>query len=119
MWTPQDLQLRCDYWLNTLQMGEWKGRTKVLIKTPKWLLTNLEPSCVREGGCWWSAEECKAEIYLLRKATEETLLHEIVHLLFQGHTTYSAYDELMERSINRLVSAMVRTEQGSATSAPA
>lgn len=105
--TVMALQKRCNYWLDTLQMGEWQGRVNIHLKSAKALeeITG-SPST---GGCLWSTEECRADIYLLKHAaTEDTLLHELVHLLLEGHSTYKGYDELLERANNRIVNALMK-----------
>ena len=103
--TVEELQTRCDYWTERLSLGEWRGRVKVLLKTPKFLLKTTGYESV--GACWWSAEECRAEIYLRKGEGESTLLHELVHLVLQGHTTYKDGDEMLERAINRLAAALL------------
>jgi hypothetical protein len=104
---PVELQARCEYWLNRLGMAEWLGcrpkqlgipRVRVLIRSKK----KMDGAV---GSCAWHAEECTADIELLRGHGEETLLHELLHLALEGHMTYAEtkYSEMHERALNRLV----------------
>lgn len=103
------IQKRLTYWLERFGMAEWIGsrpreegvpRVRVLIRTRKKMAGEV-------GRCTWHAEECTADIELLRGQGEETLVHEILHLALQGHTTYSdaKYSEMHERALNRLAGA--------------
>jgi hypothetical protein len=108
-----ELQGRCDYWLNRFGMAEWIGlrpnsplpRVRVLIRSRKKMDGNV-------GGCTWLAEECTAVIEILRGHGEETLVHEILHLALEGHTTYAEvkYSEMHERALNRLASGYLAIE---------
>ena len=103
--TRDDLQSRCDYWLDRLGMAEWRGnrpltnipRVRVRVRSIQKMDGNL-------GSCEWHAEVCEAEIEIRRGQGEETLIHEILHLLLEGHTTYvpERYSEMHERALNRL-----------------
>lgn len=104
--TLAQLRERTEYWLDRLSMGEWQGRVVVLFRPAKFInsLTGLDAV----AACQWSAEECRAEIYLRRgSGTEENLLHEIGHILWQGHDTYSHHDVAVERAINRMVAGLL------------
>ena len=107
--TPEELQSRCDYWLDRFAMGEWRGRCKASVKTPKFI-EKLTGMAALAGVCW-NATELTAEIYLTRKGLNEAcLLHEIFHLLLEGHGSYQGYNETTERTINRLVEGTLKTE---------
>jgi hypothetical protein len=57
------------------------------------------------GLCVWTAEERAAEIVLARRQTdlESTLVHEMLHVVLEGHKNYSGrYDVHQERIINGL-----------------
>ncbi len=111
--TSVQLQVRCDYWLPRLGMSEWIGdrpgkpgvpRVRVFVRSKKKMGDPV-------GTCQWHAEECFATIEILRGQGEDTLLHELMHLVLEGHTTYAPekYSEMHERALNRLAAAfMVR-----------
>lgn len=61
------------------------------------------------GTCEWNAEECFATIEIQRGQGEDTLIHELMHLVLEGHTTYAKeqYSEMHERALNRLAAAFM------------
>jgi len=103
------LQSRCDYWLARFGMAEWIGmrpkepgvpRVRVLVRSKKKMGESV-------GSCLWNAEECTAMIELLRGQGEDTLIHEMLHLVLEGHTNYeeTKYSQMHERALNRLADA--------------
>lgn len=69
------------------------------------------------GRVEWEPEYRKAFIYLLRPedrteremaAIEEDLVHELLHIVFQGHKSYKKYNPQHERSINQVTGALVK-----------
>lgn len=113
----EELQAKCGYWLDRLEMKEWMGiypdtslpRVQVVFKSKR-----------GNGGfvasTEWEAELCRAKIFLSPKGRdEETLIHEILHILYDGHTTYDIekhYSEMHERALNRLAKALMnKTEE--------
>ena len=104
--TLAQMRERADYWLERLEMGEWRGRVLVLYKSAGELerLTGVDAA----AGCWWSPEECRGEIYIRRgHNTESNLLHEIGHILISGHETPGPATVHVERAINRLVAGLL------------
>ncbi len=101
-----ELQSRCAYWLRRFGMAEWLGMRPKQPALPRVRVTVRSKKKMGEdvGTCTWHAEQCTAEIELLRGQGEDTLVHEILHLVLEGHTTYAdiRYSELHERALNRL-----------------
>jgi hypothetical protein len=62
------------------------------------------------GCCRWFVEEANAEMVLNRKlADEETIAHEILHVVFEGHLPKAKrYDALYEQAINRISKLLVK-----------
>jgi hypothetical protein len=61
------------------------------------------------GCCEWFTEEANAAVILNRsRADEETIVHELLHVAFEGHLSDSKpYDPLYEQAINRLAKVLV------------
>ena len=88
-------------WQEILGLSHWKIDVRWAKKSDK--MDDYH------GLIWWYTEEARAEIALNRKlADEETILHEEVHLAFEGHLPQPKdYDRLYEQSINRLVKVLI------------
>lgn len=106
-------QARCQYWIDRLGMAEWAGtrpdgkpRVIVVFRTKK----KMDDAV---GSCQWLAEECTATVSLLTGQGDETLVHELLHLHLEGHTTYKPenYSELHERALNRLAKTLVEMDR--------
>ncbi len=96
------------YWQEILNIKEWKI-------TVRWGRKKELPGEV--GLNIWSVEELESDILLARNqpAVEETLVHELIHLVVDGHKDPSleeAYDPLHERAINRLAKALMKARDG-------
>lgn len=103
-------QLRslCDYWVNRLNLKEWYISVRWATK---------EESKVHQGGCKWNTEELKAAVYISHNGNanvevEETLVHELLHVVLDGHIDFDdwKYDVNRERAINRIAAALVNPE---------
>jgi hypothetical protein len=115
MTTILELEALCASWLGRFQMAEWLGdrpskpgvpRVRVSIRSKKRMGNDV-------GSCCWQAEDCTADIELLRGQGEDTLIHEILHLALEGHTTYAdtVYSELHERALNRLAAGCLALDR--------
>ncbi len=62
------------------------------------------------GQCSWYTEEAVAQILLNKKiADEETIVHELTHIAFEGHLPEpTGYDAVYEQSINRFAKLLVK-----------
>jgi hypothetical protein len=89
-------------------MAEWLGDRPKKPGVPRVRVAMRSKKAMEDavGSIRWAAEECTADIELLRGQGEETLVHEILHLVLEGHTTYAEtkYSEMHERALNRLAS---------------
>jgi Zn-dependent peptidase ImmA (M78 family) len=104
--TISNLRARAEYWRNRLNLKEWDIRVE-------WGAKKEMADAV--GTCIWSAEELCAIVKLKRgepaHEIEPTLVHELLHLVLQGHTNYDGkYDIHLERAINKLAAALCQTE---------
>jgi len=98
--TISQLRARTDYWRNRLNLKEWQI-------TVEWGGKKEMTDCV--GCCIWSAEELCAIVKIKRgeKEQEPTLVHELLHLVFQGHSNYDGnYDVHLERALNKTAAAL-------------
>lgn len=91
------------YWAVILGLDEWLERMEVIWGTKKEMRTTV-------GLCHWFTEENRSRIKLDREQTDEemekTIIHELGHLLFDGHKDPADvigknYDKFHERALNR------------------
>lgn len=96
----RELKGQLEYWQARLNLREWSI-------TLQW----LTPKEAREfhGLCAWSVEDLTATIKLWQRSPklEATLVHELLHLVLQGHREYETYDPTLERAINRISAALM------------
>ena len=96
--TLKQLQERCRYWQERLNLREWQIDVK-------W-----GDSKKLHGACWWHAEELKAEVTVWRGAKDKdaVLVHELLHLTWEGHAELTReYDVHIERAIGRITAALL------------
>lgn len=69
------------------------------------------------GGCFWTADRKIAEIYIRKPSVlhslgddlEDILVHEMLHILLEGHKEEIPPDDVnTERAINQLSAALIR-----------
>jgi len=99
--TIRQLRSRTVYWQQKLNIPEWTITVKLGGLTHK----------DHVGECIWCAEELTATICLKRGQGEETLIHELLHLVLDGHIPYYGYDLVRERAINRIAKALYLADQ--------
>lgn len=101
--TLGQLQERKDYWQARLNLKEWRI-------TATWG-PQKGMKCFH-GMCWWNPEELIATIQINRmsKDKESILVHELLHIVWQGHADVPDYDIHIERAINRTADALLRKE---------
>lgn len=97
--TRAQIAKQCKYWQRRLGLREWSITVEIVSKTnmPKVL-----------GTCRWSTEETSALIELREDADESTLVHELLHLVIDGHKVYKRYSPPTERAINRIAAALLK-----------
>lgn len=90
-----------------LDMPEWSARTAFQF------VKQLPDSDVAQ--CWWHTDERRAVISLMRnqkyrpdkRTIETTVIHEVLHLLLEGHDDIDGLrDPQYESALNRLSDAL-------------
>lgn len=98
------LRSRLTYWQHRLNLPEWTIRVN-------WGSKREMGDSV--GLCLWHTEEQAAIVKILRGQpdTEETLVHELLHIVLQGHDELKDdYSVNLERAINRIAHALCAPE---------
>ena len=97
------------FWQEALNLREWK----IVVKfgTAKEMEDAQGIRC--QGLNYISVEELESHIFLDRKVIEQdvesTLVHELLHLVFDGHKNQTMrYDPMQERALNRTAGALMR-----------
>lgn len=98
----RDLKGRCAHWQERLNLREW-------AVSLQW----MSPRESRDfhGLCAWSTEELTAVIKISKTSDlEGSLVHELLHLVLEGHAEYGGYNADTERAINRISAALIQGE---------
>lgn len=102
--TIKALRSRCAYWAARLNLKEW--HISLVWGTPE----EMKDLC---GCVTWHTEELKATVKLSKKVADKegTLVHELLHIVLQGHADYDEkYDAHLERAINRIAAGLVAAQ---------
>jgi hypothetical protein len=61
------------------------------------------------GRCYWHPDECHADVEVNARARdkEATLVHELLHIVIQGHEDFPGYNVEVERAINKITAALL------------
>lgn len=86
------------FWQKVLRLEDWRVDVEI---------AKASVMDDAEGLNYIHPEELYSQIQLRRGATEETLVHELLHLVFDGDGPLREYDVLHERGINRVAEALV------------
>lgn len=106
--TIRKLRQRLAYWQEVLKLTEWTITVK--FGTPEEMMDESGHRC--HGLNFISVEELSSQIFLDRGDGEETLIHELLHVVFDGHRPQDEpYDPLHERAINRTAAAFMTISQ--------
>lgn len=98
--TIRQIRRLIPFWQEVLNLREWK--ITIRFGTDEEMVDSL-------GLNYYSVEELQSTILIARGEGEETVVHELLHLVLDGHKTYDGmYDPMHERSINRLAAALVK-----------
>jgi hypothetical protein len=90
-------------WQKVLNLQEWK--IKVRFGSDEEMNATGNPC---QGLNYFSVEELTSEILLHPETDESTLVHELLHLVFDGHKSkLGKYDPLHERALNRTAAALM------------
>lgn len=100
--TRKEIEKALPFWMNVLNIENWEvtvrtGRTSELVYDgdPCDGLTYIHP------------EYSSAEIILKRGSKEDTLIHELLHIVFDGDKQLGPYDLLHERALNKTSQALL------------
>jgi len=103
MTLPQ-MRNRIPFWQQALKLQDW-------TITIRWATAKESVECM--GLNYFSVEEQESVVAISRKCSpserEETVVHELLHLLFDGHTPVDPdkYDPLHERALNQTAKALM------------
>lgn len=100
--TQREILRALPFWQRALRLEDWRIEART---APAREMSHNGDEC--EGLCFIHQEEMFAEILLRRGATEETLVHEMLHVVFEGDSGLRAYDALYERGLNRVAQALI------------
>ncbi len=93
-----ELQALSTLWQERLNLREWNITTR-------WGkgMKNLH------GQCWWDAENLVAVVTICKYSRDKelTLVHELLHLVLEGHEEFKGPNVIVERAINRIAAALV------------
>ena len=100
----RELKKLLPFWQNILNLPEWN----IIVR---WGTHKELGDCV--GRNYFSPEELSSLILIDRKGDEieSTLVHELLHLVFDGHKNVDMidqYDPMQERALNRTAAAMLK-----------
>ncbi len=109
--TLYQLSERCGYWMARLNLPHW--HVKVQWETAAALKRQLGFDAL--GCVTWDTENEYAVISISRSCEkaerEPTLVHEILHIVWDGHREVQPHDLDKERAINRITAALLKEER--------
>lgn len=100
--THAEIKKALPFWKTALRLEDWD----IIVKTVPTAKLRIDGED-HEGLNWIHPEDMFSEIHLRRGATEETLVHELLHLVHDGDGPLKPYDVLHERALNRVAAAMM------------
>jgi len=61
------------------------------------------------GQCWWDPENLVATVEICKYSRDKelTLVHELLHLVLEGHEEFRGPNTVVERAINRIAAALI------------
>jgi hypothetical protein len=102
--TTRRLQALCETWQGRLNLVEWRIEAKAV---PRGTFSQKG----RDGEVGWDPDTQKATLYVWRGLSDEvaelTLIHELGHVLFEGHGEPADYCVHRERALNKLAAALL------------
>lgn len=102
--TTRQLRRLLPIWTSLLNINDWTIQVR-------WGTDEEMEGVV--GLNFFSPEELQSEILLARGEGEETLIHELLHLVFDGDRKLDGrYDQLHERALNRTAKALLNLRHG-------
>lgn len=101
--TRREISRALPFWQQVLRLEDWR----ITVRTAKASEMVHEDCGESEGLNYIHPEGMESEILLRRGATEETLVHELLHLVMDGDGPLRAYDVLHERGLNRIAGALM------------
>jgi hypothetical protein len=100
--TRKEISKSLKLWKTVLRLEDWN----IIARTVPAKQMQHEGTD-NEGLNFIHPEEMYSEILLRWGATEETLVHELLHLVMDGDSELKPYDVLHERGINRIAAALM------------
>lgn len=102
--TRKEINRALPFWQSVLRLEDWTIDVRTVAKAK--LVRDGDPL---EGYTVMHLEELFAEIEMVRGATEDTLVHELLHIVHEGDNPEPIpYNTLYERALNRVAEAMMR-----------
>lgn len=97
--TLRQLKKLANYWKKRLNIIEWNINVDWSSESEKDLL----------GSTYIHAEELTADVYINpnQETQEETLVHELLHIVYEGDQNSEAYSIPLEKAINRITKALL------------
>lgn len=100
--TSREIARALPFWKMVLRLEDWN-----IIAITKPAKEMFHGGTDNEGLNFINPEEMHSEIWLRWGAAEETLVHELLHLVFDGDRAMRKYDVLHERALNRTAAALL------------
>lgn len=91
------------YWQIRLRLRDWKLSVSIAEAS---VVDDAGVKHIVTGTNQWDAAEMTATIIIDPKAGNETLCHEMLHLVLEGHDNNKGTDINVERAIERLTDAL-------------
>jgi hypothetical protein len=105
--TRKEISKALPFWKMVLRLEDWN----VIVKTVS-AKEMMHDGSDNEGLNFIHPEEMYSEILLRWGTKEETLVHELLHLVHDGDKELGPYDILHERALNRVAAAMMFLKKG-------
>ncbi len=114
--TRKEMTSIMKFWVKQLDLKQWD--INIRYATAEELLDKDNPVSRNDATCAFSTEYAKATIIIRplkyrdcdpeEVNIEEDIIHELLHLVLEGHVAQCAEDPMFERGINIVTSALYR-----------
>lgn len=97
--TIRELRKECRKWQDLLGLSQWKIELRWATRTE---------AKEAQGSAVWHPDEERAWIVVSRTSDQRaTLIHELLHVRWEGHKPYGGYSVHQERAINAITAALL------------